>query len=148
MRNGKDENGKWVFTLDGEGIIKTGARDKLDRLLSHFYTTDGMQSGIYYRQFKPIQVIMAENVGNPEGIRDDMEQCLTLYLKEYFGDNVSVTVEIFDVLNDNQEVDNSSVGIGVNIEVLDKEGLVRIKKPVFYKDGVFRYTLDRFDKGI
>lgn len=145
----KDPNVKIVPTLDGIGWIDKGVEIKLDWLLSNFFTSDGSQSSLYYRMFKTYQVINADNVNDAEALRSSMEVYLQTYLSKYF-DSVTVEVSLADLQGNKKNINDlpeAAIGLYVTVTVTDKEGYVEVEKPIVYEGGVFKYTLDKFNKG-
>lgn len=145
----KDPNVKMVPTLDGIGWIDKGVGIKLDRLLANFFTSDGSQSSLYYRTFKTYQVINADNVNDVEALRTSMEVYLQSYLSKFF-DSVTVEVSLADLQGNKKllsDLDEAAIGLFLTVTVTDKEGYIEVEKPVIYEGGVFKYTLDRFNKG-
>lgn len=145
----KDPNVKMVPTLDGIGWIDKGVDIKLDRLLANFFTSDGSQSSLYYRTFKTYQVINADNVNDVEALRTSMEVYLQSYLSKFF-DSVTVEVSLADLQGNKKllsDLDEAAIGLFLTVTVTDKEGYIEVEKPVIYEGGVFKYTLDRFNKG-
>ena len=138
---------KMVPTLDTVGWVQYGVRDRLDRLLANFFTSDGMQSGMYYRQFKTYQVINQENVSDVEKFRTEVENYLSTYLHKYF-DNVSVSVFFTDLEGNVRELyqleGQSAIGFFLSVEVKDAEDYEHLEKQIKYEKGVFGYVLDKF----
>mgnify|MGYP000855612956 FL=1 len=145
----KDPNVKMVPTLDGIGWIDKGVEIKLDWLLANFFTSDGSQSSLYYRMFKTYQVINADNVNDAEALRSSMEVYLQSYLSKFF-DSVTVEVSLADLQGNKKSIydlPEAAIGLYVSVTVTDKEGYVEVEKPIVYEGGVFKYTLDKFNKG-
>lgn len=145
----KDPNVKMVPTLDGIGWIDKGVEIKLDWLLANFFTSDGSQSSLYYRMFKTYQVINADNVNDAEALRSSMEVYLQSYLSKFF-DSVTVEVSLADLQGNKKNIydlPEAAIGLYVSVTVTDKEGYVEVEKPIVYEGGVFKYTLDKFNKG-
>ena len=145
----KDPNVKMVPTLDGIGWIDKGVSIKLDWLLSNFFTSDGSQSSLYYRMFETYQVINADNVNDAEQLRLNMEVYLQAYLGKYF-DSVTVEVSLADLQGNKKsiyELHEAAIGLYLTVTVTDKEGYIEVDKPIVYEGGVFKYTLDKFNKG-
>lgn len=145
----KDPNVKMVPTLDGIGWIDKGVEIKLDWLLTNFFTSDGSQSSLYYRMFKTYQVINADNVNDAEALRSSMEVYLQSYLSKFF-DSVTVEVSLADLQGNKKSIydlPEAAIGLYVSVTVTDKEGYVEVEKPIVYEGGVFKYTLDKFNKG-
>lgn len=145
----KDPNVKMVPTLDGIGWIDKGVSIKLDWLLSNFFTSDGSQSSLYYRMFETYQVINADNVNDAEQLRLNMEVYLQAYLGKYF-DSVTVEVSLADLQGNKKsiyELPEAAIGLYLTVTVTDKEGYIEVDKPIVYEGGVFKYTLDKFNKG-
>lgn len=145
----KDPNVKMVPTLDGIGWIDKGVSIKLDWLLSNFFTSDGSQSSLYYRMFETYQVINADNVNDAEQLRLNMEVYLQAYLGKYF-DSVTVEVSLADLQGNKKsiyELPEAAIGLYLTVTVTDKEGYIEVDKPIVYDGGVFKYTLDKFNKG-
>lgn len=145
----KDPNVKMVPTLDGIGWIDKGVSIKLDWLLSNFFTSDGSQSSLYYRMFETYQVINADNVNDAEQLRLNMEVYLQAYLSKYF-DSVTVEVSLADLQGNKKsiyELPEAAIGLYLTVTVTDKEGYIEVDKPIVYEGGVFKYTLDKFNKG-
>lgn len=144
-----DPDVKLVPTLDGIGWIDRGINIKLDRLLANFFTSDGSQSSLYYRMFKTYQVINADNVNDVESLRSTMESYLSSYLSKYFN-SVNVEVSLADMQGnkkDLMDLPEARIGLFLTVTVNDKEGYIEMNKPVMYEGGVFKYTLDKFNKG-
>ena len=145
----KDHNIKMVPTLDGIGWIDKGVNIKLDWLLSNFFTSDGSQSSLYYRMFETYQVINADNVNDAEQLRLNMEVYLQTYLSKYF-DSVTVEVSLADLQGNKKSIydlPEAAIGLYLTVTVTDKEGYIEVDKPIVYEGGVFKYTLDKFNKG-
>lgn len=145
----KDPNVKMVPTLDGIGWIDKGVSIKLDWLLSNFFTSDGSQSSLYYRMFETYQVINADNVNDVEQLRLNMEVYLQAYLGKYF-DSVTVEVSLADLQGNKKSIydlHEAAIGLYLTVTVTDKEGYIEVDKPIVYEGGVFKYTLDKFNKG-
>ena len=145
----KDPNVKMVPTLDGIGWIDKGVSIKLDWLLSNFFTSDGSQSSLYYRMFETYQVINADNVNDAEQLRLNMEVYLQAYLGKYF-DSVTVEVSLADLQGNKKSIydlPEAAIGLYLTVTVTDKEGYIEVDKPIIYEGGVFKYTLDKFNKG-
>lgn len=145
----KDPNVKMVPTLDGIGWIDKGVSIKLDWLLSNFFTSDGSQSSLYYRMFETYQVINADNVNDAEQLRLNMEVYLQAYLGKYF-DSVTVEVSLADLQGNKKSIydlPEAAIGLYLTVTVTDKEGYIEVDKPIVYEGGVFKYTLDKFNKG-
>lgn len=145
----KDPNVKMVPTLDGIGWIDKSVEIKLDWLLANFFTSDGSQSSLYYRMFKTYQVINADNVNDAEALRSSMEVYLQSYLSKFF-DSVTVEVSLADLQGNKKSIydlPEAAIGLYVSVTVTDKEGYVEVEKPIVYEGGVFKYTLDKFNKG-
>ena len=145
----KDPNVKMVPTLDGIGWIDKGVSIKLDWLLSNFFTSDGSQSSLYYRMFETYQVINADNVNDAEQLRLNMEVYLQTYLSKYF-DSVTVEVSLADLQGNKKSIydlPEAAIGLYLTVTVTDKEGYIEVDKPIVYEGGVFKYTLDKFNKG-
>lgn len=145
----KDPNVKMVPTLDGIGWIDKGVSIKLDWLLSNFFTSDGSQSSLYYRMFETYQVINADNVNDAEQLRLNMEVYLQAYLGKYF-DSVTVEVSLADLQGNKKSIydlHEAAIGLYLTVTVTDKEGYIEVDKPIVYEGGVFKYTLDKFNKG-
>lgn len=139
---------KIVPTLDTVGWVRHGVREKLDRLLSNFFTSDGMQSSMYYRMFKTYQVINQENVEQVENMRSELESYLSNYLSKYF-DAVDVQVFFCDNEGNIKELYEleytAGIGLFLRTEVRDQDESDVIEKPIRYQDGLFKYVLDKFN---
>lgn len=79
-----------VPTLSPQGyVVSTG--DKLDRLLSYYFTTDTNQSNIFKGSTISFQETVANYQGQPTILCDKMKTELTDYLERYF---TVVTVDV------------------------------------------------------
>ena len=45
------------------------------------------------------------------------------------------------------DLPEARIGLFLTVTVNDKEGYIEMNKPVMYEGGVFKYTLDKFNKG-
>ena len=99
--------------------------------------------------FKTYQVINADNVNDVESLRSTMESYLLTYLSKYFN-SVNVEVSLADMQGnkkDLMDLPEARIGLFLTVTVNDKEGYIEMNKPVMYEGGVFKYTLDKFNKG-
>lgn len=138
---------KLVPTLDNVGWVRYGVIDRLDRLLASFFTSDGLQSGMYYRTFKTLQVINQENASDVEAFRSELEAYLNTYLGKYF-DKVSADVFFTDLQGNVKDIfeldDVSAIGFKLQVNVTENDKVGTIEKEIKYKNGVFGYVLDKF----
>ena len=146
QQNNFDRNEKIVPTLDSVGWVANNGREKLDRILANFFTSDGSQSTLYYRQFLTYQVLTQENVGDVERLASAIKTYLTGVIGEYFPE---CSVEVIPVTLNNEEkafneLTESAVGLRLTVEVLDNTDYLRMDKPIVYDGGVFKYVLDKF----
>lgn len=140
-----------VPTLDGDGWIRHGNKDKIDRLLAHFFTTDAGQTSMYYGAIGTYQSISANNSSDLGMFRDTLERYLITYIGKHI-ENYKVDVYVTDLsgnIKDNHELDGeAAVGIKLVIEFVDNNEYVIFEKDLRYEKGVFSYVLDKFNRGI
>ena len=146
QQNNMDRNEKIVPTLDSVGWVTNNGREKLDRILANFFTSDGSQSTLYYRQFLTYQVLTQENVGDVERLASAIKTYLTQVIGQYFPE---CSVDVIPVTLNNEEkafneLTESAVGLRLTVEVLDNADYLRMDKPIVYDGGVFKYVLDKF----
>lgn len=139
---------KLVLSLDGDGWLRHNTEERIDRLMSHFFTSDGLQSSLYYRDFMTYQVIHAEHNNDIQSMAVTLNEYLQQYLSKFI-DNINVTVSTTEggVITDPADIEGAVVGLLVEIEYAEGTNINQITKPVFYKDGLFRYTLGKFNTG-
>ena len=137
-----------VPTLDDIGWVQAGSRDKLDRLLADFFTTDAAQSQLFLNSLMSFQSIRADNVNDVENMARELQSYLSHYLHIYF-DKIDVQVDIVDTLGNKREKEELSNVVGLFLRINYTQNLEnnRFNKPVYYKDGVFNYTLGKFNNG-
>lgn len=144
-----DPTARLVPTLDGEGWIMYGARDKLDRLLAMFFTSDAAQSALYYRTMATYQSLNADNAGDVAAFADVLEKYLNDYLRKYFDDKISInvyTTSLDGTIKDVHELNNEgAVGIKLDIQYIERDEYITFNKALTYKDGIFSYVLSKFN---
>lgn len=140
---------KLVPTLDGEGWIRYSGKDKLDRLMAYFFTSDTAQSTLYFKKFMTYQTLSAINNSNIGQFRDDLEEYLRDYLNKFF---VTIKVDVYTTTLDGKDMDladlDGAIGIRCEIEYVDEGKHILYEKDTIYKDGVFSYVLDKFNNGV
>ena len=146
QKNNTDRNEKIVPTLDSVGWVTNNGREKLDRILANFFTSDGSQSTLYYRQFLTYQVLTQENVGDVERLASAIKTYLTEVIGRYFPE---CSVEVIPVTLNNEEkafneLTESAVGLRLTVEVLDNTDYLRMDKPIVYDVGEFNAVLAKF----
>ena len=139
---------KNVPTLDDIGWVHAGSRDKMDRLLADFFTTDAAQSQLFLNDLMSFQSIRADNVNDVEKMARELQSYLSNYLHIYF-DTVNVQVDIVDTDGSEKDFNQLDNAVGLFLRVTYTQNLEnnRFNKPVYYKDGVFNYTLGKFNNG-
>lgn len=141
---------KLVPTLDKEGWLQYGEKNKLDRLLAYFFTSEASQSTLYYGTIPTYQSIAANNIEDITTLREQLETNVTEYLRKYLESvNVEVYVTTVDgIIKDIHELEaENAVGIKMNIQYYDNDKFVVFEKNVIYKEGIFNYVLDKFNTG-
>lgn len=81
-----------VFTLDGSGL-KENPREKMDILLSIYFTSDASQSTLFLNHIKSISKTMQEHIDDIEAMRSTIEDDITSLFREHLtSPEVTVTI--------------------------------------------------------
>ena len=68
--------------MDKEGWLQYGEKNKLDRLLAYFFTSEASQSTLYYGSIPTYQSIAANNIEDISTLREQLENKCYRILKK------------------------------------------------------------------
>lgn len=101
-----------VASLSDRGWL-SGPTEKLDQLLSDFYTTDYVQTYLYKDSTTNAQALFQQYGNDPATLAVETQRALDAYLKSYF-DNISVQVTQ-NGSDDTNPTNKVTVTIGVTV---------------------------------
>lgn len=133
-----------VPTLSPQGfVVSTG--DKLDRLLSYYFTTDTNQSNIFKGETISFQETVANYQRQPTLLCDRMKTELTAYLERYFT-IVTVIVEYKDL---KEGIDDGPYELIIDAMVGDSfDDQQRLFKNARMEDGVLTAIFTYNNSGV